>query len=114
MEERVLLPEEDIISKIFSESDSDSTIQSLTTNEIPVALRTPAVTGRDDGSWVSRVFLLNSELVEGKSLDEVGFLAYTDNSEHLMLNVLLGSVQVSLYMRSLHTDQSSGIIIQAF
>lgn len=33
-------------------------------------------------------------MYEGKSLDEVGLLAYTDNAEPVMLNVLLGSVQV--------------------
>lgn len=37
---------------------------------------------------------MNSELVEGKSLDEVGLMAYTDNTEPLMLNVLLGNIQI--------------------
>lgn len=41
-----------------------------------------------------RVFHLDAELIEGKSLDEVGLLAYTDNSEPLMLNVLLGNIQI--------------------
>ena len=44
--------------------------------------------------YVSRVFHVSSELLAGKSLDEVGLMAYTDNQEPLMLNVLLGNVQV--------------------
>lgn len=41
-----------------------------------------------------RVFHLSADLVEGKTLDEVGVMASTDNAEPLMLNVLLGGVQI--------------------
>lgn len=41
-----------------------------------------------------RVFYLDAAMFEGKSLDEVGLLAYTDNPEPVMLNVLVGSIQI--------------------
>lgn len=33
-------------------------------------------------------------MLAGKSLDEVGLMAYTENEQPLMLNVLLGNIQV--------------------
>lgn len=41
-----------------------------------------------------RVYFISSDLLKGKSLDEVGLLAYTENKEALMLNALVGNVQV--------------------
>lgn len=41
-----------------------------------------------------RVFFISDDILQGNSLDEVGLMAYTDNEQPLMLNVLLGSLQV--------------------
>jgi len=41
-----------------------------------------------------RVFRIDMDILDGSILDEVGLMAYTDNEEPLMLNVLLGNVQI--------------------
>lgn len=41
-----------------------------------------------------RVFYINSDMLQGNSLDEIGIMAYTDNEEPLKLSILLGNVQV--------------------
>jgi len=92
-EERVLLPEEHSVTSIYAE-ENDTTLQCLETNEIPKALRNHSTERRTGDLWQSRVFHVSSDLLAGKSLDEVGLMVYTDNQEPLMLNVLLGNVQV--------------------
>lgn len=93
-EERILLPEEQAISTLYMDGQSDVTIQCLDEPDVPPALKSPVVTGRALDQWQSRVFFINSDILRGNSLDEIGLMAYTDNEEPLMLNVLLGNVQV--------------------
>lgn len=93
-EQRILLPEEQVISTIYTERQDDITIQCMDELEVPPALKSPVITGRSLEQWQSRVFLVDADILRGNSLDEVGLMAYTENEEPLMLDVLLGNVQV--------------------
>ncbi|XP_067938150.1 cytosolic endo-beta-N-acetylglucosaminidase-like isoform X3 [Watersipora subatra] len=93
-EERILLPEEQAITDVYMDLPTDITIQCMDDADVPVSLKSPVATSRALDQWQSRVYFISSDLLKGKSLDEVGLLAYTENKEALMLNALVGNVQV--------------------
>jgi len=92
-EERILLPEEHSVTSVYYE-ENDTTLECLEANDIPKALKTHCTERRTGDLWQSRVFQVSSEMLARKSLDEVGLMAYTENEQPLMLNVLLGNIQV--------------------
>ena len=53
-EERILLPEEQAISTLYMDGQSDVTIQCLDEPDVPPALKSPVVTGRALDQWQSR------------------------------------------------------------